>query len=56
VKEIGQRDQTTLVHNSEGNMGIEIKTKQNRSQHVTTLKKNILTSLSQIITATIINI
>jgi hypothetical protein len=37
-------------------MGIEIKTKQNRSQQVTTLKTNVLTSLSQITTATIINI
>ena len=48
---MGQRE-TKLVQNSEGNMGIEIKTKQNRSQQVTTLKQNILTSLSQIITAT----
>jgi len=56
VKEIGQRDQTKLVQNSERNMGIEIKTKQIRSQQVTTLKENILTSLSPVITATIINI
>jgi len=39
VKEIGQGDQTKLVQNSEGNMGIKIKTKQNRSQQATTLKK-----------------
>jgi hypothetical protein len=39
VKEIGERDQTKLVQNNERNMGIEIKTKQNRSQQVTTLKK-----------------
>jgi hypothetical protein len=39
VKEIQTRDQTKLVQNSEGNMGIEIKTKQKRSQQATTLKK-----------------
>jgi len=39
VKKIGQRDQTNLVQNSEGNMGIEIKTKQIRSQQVATLKE-----------------